>query len=226
MAIVGIIQFVRPLQNEHVDFHTTNQKSLFGGMPSVFEQPAGLRTIPIRNPSHKESFHAMVSSVSIPVCTITPEFMAAITDSLYKYGGDQHLAEEACAEAVARLYAYGVEKVHNIKSWILHVGRNYIKDHFRRKATRATVSLSHTLECISGIPPRELAPESRLAIRGALTQLSDTDQVILLMRYSLRWTSEKISIVLGIRVTAVDMRLVRARRRLASLLSKHIDCDP
>lgn len=151
--------------------------------------------------------------------------MASITDALHKFGGDQHLAEEACAESVARLYTYGIEKVHNVRSWLLHVGRNYIKDHYRRKATRATVSLSHTLECISGIPSNGLAPESRLAIRESLAQLSDTDQVILLMRYSLRWTSEKISIVLGIRVTAVDMRLVRARRRLATLLSKHIDCE-
>lgn len=146
--------------------------------------------------------------------------MATITNALEMYCGNQHLAEEACAESVAKLYEYGIERVHNLQSWLLHVGRNYIKDHFRRKSTRLTVSLTHVADAVAQNSSDGLSAESRASIRKALMQLSDSDQAILLMRYSLRWNSERIGIVLGIRVTAVDMQLVRARRRLAALLSK------
>lgn len=151
--------------------------------------------------------------------------MAAITNALEMYSGNPHLAEEACAESVAKLYEYGIERVHNLRSWLLHVGRNYIKDHYRRKSTRLTVSLSHVADAVAQNSNKGMSAESRTAIRSALTQLSDSDQAILLMKYSLRWNSQRIGIVLGVRVTAVDMQLVRARRRLAALLTEQANCQ-
>ena len=66
-------------------------------------------------------------------------------------------------------------------------------------------------------------PDERVAsgddrVLRALATLSDTDQELLRLRAWEELSSAQIAVVLGIRPTAVDMRLSRARRRLEQAL--------
>jgi len=56
-------------------------------------------------------------------------------------------------------------------------------------------------------------------LRHALTQLSQADREVLTLRYALDYDANEIATLLAITVTAVHMRLSRARQRLAELLT-------
>jgi RNA polymerase sigma-70 factor (ECF subfamily) len=48
--------------------------------------------------------------------------------------------------------------------------------------------------------------------------MREDDRQALVLRYALNWSSARMAEVLGVSAAAVDMRLSRARRRLAELL--------
>jgi len=65
-----------------------------------------------------------------------------------------------------------------------------------------------------------LRRERSRAIQRALLSLSENDRSILLLSAQERMHCQEIAQVLGISVTAVKVRLYRARRRLAAALRK------
>lgn len=115
------------------------------------------------------------------------------------------------------------EKILNPRAWLLRVARNLAEDHaksaFRRNGT-------HPPETMNGVHSRELAPLERLEkeetfaqLRTVLTELSESDREILTLRYALDYDTAAIAEVLAINVTAVHMRLSRARQRVAERLT-------
>jgi RNA polymerase sigma-70 factor (ECF subfamily) len=62
--------------------------------------------------------------------------------------------------------------------------------------------------------------ETQEQVRAALAGLKLEDREALVLRYSLDWSSARIADALGTTVQAVDMRLSRARRRLADVLKE------
>jgi RNA polymerase sigma factor (sigma-70 family) len=62
--------------------------------------------------------------------------------------------------------------------------------------------------------------ENRSAIREALQQLLEDDRKVLVMKYSLNWSSAQMAKAMICSAAAIDMRLSRARRRLAELLGE------
>jgi RNA polymerase sigma-70 factor (ECF subfamily) len=56
-------------------------------------------------------------------------------------------------------------------------------------------------------------------VREVLQELSEADREILTLRYALDYDTQKIADLLSINVTAVHMRLSRARQRVAEKLS-------
>ena len=72
-----------------------------------------------------------------------------------------------------------------------------------------------------GRPPLEQLEqqETFAQVRAILKQMPEADREILTLRYALDYDSEEIAEVLAIQVTAVHMRLSRARQRLAERLT-------
>jgi RNA polymerase sigma-70 factor (ECF subfamily) len=71
------------------------------------------------------------------------------------------------------------------------------------------------------------SPEDRLAlaerqtqIRQALQELNEDDRRVLVMKYSMDWSAAQIATVMDCSAAAIDMRLSRARRRLAEVLAE------
>jgi len=111
------------------------------------------------------------------------------------------------------------EVIQNPRAWLLRVARNlaedYVKSAFRRNGTQ-------TPEFLGTVPTHENSPlemmereEEFAQIREILDGLSPADREILTLRYALDYDSPQIAESLNIAVTAVHMRLSRARERFA-----------
>lgn len=141
---------------------------------------------------------------------------------LYAQCNDADLAYDALQEAFARLQSYSGPALRDIRSWLLRVGRNWLRDVARHRKVAAT-SVDYLDETAGNAdsPPTIMAQrELQDQVRAALDQLRANDREVLVLRYALGWPSNRIAEVLELTTIAVDMRLSRARKRLADLLQK------
>lgn len=140
---------------------------------------------------------------------------------------DSDLALDITQEAFLRLWKQweNGETIQNPRAWLLRVARNlaedYAKSAFRRNGTQPP-------ELLNGVKSRQPMPIEKLErdelfaqLRSILEELAPGDREILTLRYALDYDANTIADRLDIAVTAVHMRLSRARQRLAERLSSH-----
>lgn len=138
---------------------------------------------------------------------------------------DSELALDITQEAFLRLWKQieAGEEIQNPRAWLLRVARNlaedYAKSSFRRNGTQPP-------EVMNGVRSGDVAPLDRMEreegfaqIRALLDELPPADRDILTLKYALDYDAPQIAEVLGIAVTAVHMRLSRARQRLADRIT-------
>jgi len=140
----------------------------------------------------------------------------------YRLCSDPERAWEAVHEAFLRLQGPAAPQVRDERAWLAHVGRNWLRDFARRRQNSEA-----TADSLAGIASDTMDPagsvvraELREQVGTALATLRSDDREILLLRYALGWSSARIAEVLGIQVAAIDMRLMRARQRMALALEK------
>lgn len=134
-------------------------------------------------------------------------------------------ATDIVQEAYLRLWKQWEdgEKILNPRAWLLRVARNlaedYAKSAFRRNGT-------HPPQMMNGVRSKEPLPlecleraETFARIRAEMALLAEPDREILTLRYALDYNANEIAEALTINVTAVHMRLSRARQRLAERLT-------
>ena len=138
---------------------------------------------------------------------------------------DTHAALDIMQEAFARLWQQWEDgtEILNPRAWLLRVARNLAEDHaksaFRRNGTQPP-ELMNGVGSTAPQPLDELVRDESFAqIRALLEELAPTDREILTFRYALDYDAPTIAELLGINVTAVHMRLSRARQRLADRLA-------
>lgn len=131
-------------------------------------------------------------------------------------------AYDALQEAFARLQEQNGASIRDVRAWLLQVGRNWLRDVARRQRVAARSS-EHLDRLASG----EEAADARLErqelqeqVRAALAGLREEDREVLVLRYALGWSSHRMSEVLNASAAAIDMRLSRARNRLAERLEE------
>ena len=139
--------------------------------------------------------------------------------ALYRFSGSRELTCDAVSEALCRYEATKSGEISDPQAWLFRVGKNWLIDQMRKEKCES--DFRHK----SVRPSRPLSPftiilnkELRSVVRAALHKLSFDDQVVLITRYGLGWNSKKIASVFCSSIRAVDMRLVRARRRLKGFL--------
>ena len=135
---------------------------------------------------------------------------------------DADRAYDALQEAFLRLQQQNGKPIRDERAWLLHVGRNWLRDVARRQKVAARPS-----ERLDGMPGSDSDPaviaageETQALVREALATLKADDRDVLVLRYSLGWSSQQIAASLHSTATAIDMRLSRARRRLAEKLEQ------
>lgn len=131
-------------------------------------------------------------------------------------------ASEAVQEAYLRLQEHEGEPIRDPKGWLLFVGRNWLRDQARRKASavKSNVEFHDLTETRQGPEQEFFRQELQLSMREALARLRDEDREVLVLRYALGWSSQRIGEQLGVRAASIDMRLTRARQRLATVLNR------
>lgn len=146
---------------------------------------------------------------------------------------DSDLALDVTQEAFLRLWKQweaADEEIQNPRAWLLRVARNlaedYAKSAFRRNGTQPP-------EFLNGVRSAQPMPIEKMErdelftqLRAVLEELAPADREILTLRYALDYDANTIADRLDIAVTAVHMRLSRARQRLAERLSSHGDFAP
>lgn len=134
-------------------------------------------------------------------------------------------ALDVMQEAFLRLWKQWEEgsEILNPRAWLLRVARNLAEDHaksaFRRNGT-CPPQFMDAVRSHDPPPGERLEREEAFGqLRRALDQLSEADREILTLRYALDYEANQIAGLLHVNVTAVHMRLSRARQRLAERLS-------
>jgi RNA polymerase sigma-70 factor (ECF subfamily) len=143
----------------------------------------------------------------------------------YARGMDAELARDITQEAFLRLWKHWEqgEEIQNPRAWLHRVARNLAEDQaksaFRRNGTMAP-------ELMTGVGGRELAPSEHLErnetfaiVRQVLQEMAPADRDLLTLKYTLDYDAIQIAEILAVNVTAVHMRLSRARQRLADRLT-------
>jgi RNA polymerase sigma-70 factor (ECF subfamily) len=138
---------------------------------------------------------------------------------------DADLALDIAQEAFLRLWRQweAGDSIQNPRAWLLRVARNLAEDAaksaFRRNGT-CPPDLITGVRSAAAAPPELLEREELFArVRALLGELAPADRDILTLRYALDYDATQIAEMLDINVTAVHMRLSRARQRLAERLS-------
>jgi RNA polymerase sigma-70 factor, ECF subfamily len=145
---------------------------------------------------------------------------------------DADQAMDVTQEAFLRLWKQWElgEEIQNPRAWLLRVARNlaedYAKSAFRRNGTQPP-ELLNGIRSSQPMPIEKLERDELFAqLRAVLEELAPADREILTLRYALDYDANTIAERLEIAVTAVHMRLSRARQRLAEKLSSHGDFAP
>lgn len=138
---------------------------------------------------------------------------------------DSELALDIVQETFLRLWKQWEEGeiIQNPRAWLLRVARNLAEDQaksaFRRNGTQSPEVLND-VRSRHALPMEDLEKQELFAqIRAELEELSPEDRRILTLRYALDYDATEIADMLSINVTAVHMRLSRARQRLADKLA-------
>ena len=133
---------------------------------------------------------------------------------------DAESAHDALQEAFTRLHEQNGTPINDVRAWVLRVGSNWLRDVARRRKVAAR-SADH----LDTLPGRQYDPATILereetfsGVRRCLAQLRMDDREVLVLRYALGWSSNQMAVSLETTNSAIDMRLLRARRRLAELL--------
>ena len=141
---------------------------------------------------------------------------------LYAQCTDPERASDALQEAFARLQEQNGAPIRDVRAWLLHVGRNCLRDMARRQRVRA-----HSASNLDHVAGPQVEPsavieheEMQAVVRESLSRLRSEDREVLVLRYAMGWSSQRIGETLEVGAAAIDMRLSRARRRLGELLEQ------
>lgn len=136
------------------------------------------------------------------------------------------IANDICQETFLRLWQQWQrgEQIRNPRAWLLRVARNLAEDYgksaFQRNGTQEPEYLA-TVSSSQPTPAEHLQKlEAMQLVRRFLQELAPADREILTLRYGLEYPIERIAQTLGVNISAVHMRLTRARQRLAARLAQ------
>jgi RNA polymerase sigma-70 factor (ECF subfamily) len=151
---------------------------------------------------------------------------------LARMTGDVHLADDLLQEAYYRfLRAQGSfeNEVHR-RNYLFRIATNLARDVYRRRRIEQMVLRNDQIatEQIATRPMFEDpvgASNAHTDLTRAMAKLRPRDRSLLWLAYADGFTHREIADTLGLKVASIKLLLFRARRRLASLLERRVDCE-
>ena len=160
-----------------------------------------------------EAFAGLVSRYQGPL------FRHAVTMVL-----DREIAADLVQDAFVRAYVNlrQCRDAEKFRSWIFQTLRNRCLDHLK-EARRRDVRLDDVGRLVDGAEGPDSRVERgrlRTEIRNALAQVPDAQREAFLMRHVEGLSYEEMAELLDVSVSALKMRVLRARESLATLLAR------
>lgn len=139
--------------------------------------------------------------------------------------GDSHQTDDVLQEAYYRFYRAGAqhESESHRRNSLFQIATNLVRDAARRAKTHQDVPLEE--DSPYGVMPRSQAPrpdqqaEIRTDLARAMEQLEPVQREMLWLAYAQGSSHEEIAEVLGMRTVSIRTVLLRARRKLAKILT-------
>lgn len=138
--------------------------------------------------------------------------------------GDPWAAHDATQDGFVRAWQRlgDLRESHRFGTWLCGIVRNLSVDRLRRQRRTRSLTAAATSardQRFTHDPMDDVCRrESSTLIAGALDDLDDVARTAIKMRYYDDLPSKQIASALGISADAVDMRLIRARKRLRESL--------
>ena len=144
---------------------------------------------------------------------------------LSRLTGDRQRADDLLQEAYYRFYRAGARhenETHRRRS-LFQIATNLVRDEARRGRHHQEVPLdedsSRGTVAASSTPAPERQATMRTDLGRAMRQLAPAQRSLLWLAYAQGASHEEIADVLGLRAVSVRTLLLRARRKLAALLT-------
>jgi RNA polymerase sigma-70 factor (ECF subfamily) len=133
----------------------------------------------------------------------------------YWLSGNRAEAEDITSDTFVRAWAGGEDlRLETVKAYLIAIARNLFLQRLRRSRRLSPLDLE--LADPRPAPDHELERHDELrVVREALRELSESDRAALLMHAEMEMPYEEIARVLGVSLTAIKVRVHRARIRLA-----------
>ncbi len=145
---------------------------------------------------------------------------------LSRITGDSQQADDLLQEAYYRFYRAGArhESEAHRRNSLFQIATNLVRDAARRASRYQDVPLEDEEESPGAIPKSGAPmPEHQAAVRTdlarAMKQLEPVQREMLWLAYAQGASHEEIAEVLGLRTVSIRTLLLRARRKLAGILT-------
>ena len=177
------------------------------------EELAGLaeaECITLARKGDQEAFTQIVETYQNPVYNLC-----------YRMLGSPQAAEDAAQESFWRAYKnlHRYDMKRPFATWLLSIAAHYCIDQQRRKRL-PTMDLNEIIEFTADDPhpgPERSAMNMEFSekVQKQLSELSENDRAVLILRYWHEFSENEISEALSISKSAVKSRLHRARKHMA-----------
>jgi RNA polymerase sigma-70 factor (ECF subfamily) len=144
---------------------------------------------------------------------------------LSRITGNRQAADDLLQEAYYRFYRAGAshESESHRRASLFQIATNLVRDAARRGKGYAEVPLADEATGTAIPAPASQAPDRQATIRTdvarALQQLDSVQRELLWLAYAQGASHEEIAEVLGLRAISVRTLLLRARRKMAAILT-------
>ena len=135
----------------------------------------------------------------------------------YSVLADKHLAQDAAQEAfvIACQDLLNLKRKEKFAAWLAGICRNVAKGMLRVKAKIIERDIGQRKG------DSDIKEQQQDAVRQAVWQLSYAERELLVLRYYDGFSQAQISSVLAISPSAVNGRLIRAKRKIAKFLKRN-----
>jgi RNA polymerase sigma-70 factor (ECF subfamily) len=137
---------------------------------------------------------------------------------------DPVIADDLLQETFLRVLRADPASLHQaqLRSYLFRAATSVIADHFRceaRSPDALAVAAGQRAEALRGATGCE--PELPLDVARVLAQLGERDRELLWLAYVEGFSHREIGPIVGVEANSVRVLLLRARERMAQLLSDH-----
>ncbi|MEO0468846.1 MAG: sigma-70 family RNA polymerase sigma factor [Bacteroidota bacterium] len=187
-----------------------------------------MKLLPGHLPDPKKNHYSDEELVQLILDTGKSHYFEQIYSRFYKkvfyqvlpYVKDDEVAQDLTQDIFVKLFDRLAKFTgkSSFSTWLFSFSRNACLDYLRRqgklKETRADES---TLEAIPEVGDDELLQIRSDRLAGIMDQVSQDEKAILIMMYAYEWKMDEIAEKMGISLSAVKMRIKRAKAKVKDL---------